>query len=225
MMNVCYNCGEYRPDKTIDPAGPYAMCPRCGFKHPFLRPPLLVVGGASGTGKSTVCRALPGTIGEVVLLEGDILWRPEFNKPEEQYREFFETWLRLCKSIAHSGRPVVIFNAGMGVPENLEGRVERRYFSEVYYLAPVCEDDVLTHRLRGRPRWRKSGTPEFVEQQVTFNRWFKKQGRQPEPAIDLIDTTDASVEETAEQVAYWIRGKAGCTCHGHASDPRITGVP
>ena len=67
---------------------------------------------------------------EVVLLEGDILWRPEFNRPEEKYRDLFETWLRMCKSISQSGRPVVMFTAGIGVPENVEGCVERRYFSE-----------------------------------------------------------------------------------------------
>ncbi len=27
MMNVCFQCGLYRADKMIDPAGPYAICP------------------------------------------------------------------------------------------------------------------------------------------------------------------------------------------------------
>lgn len=207
MMNVCSNCGEYRADKIIDPGGPYAICPVCEHKHPFLQLPLLIVGGASGTGKSTVCRALLGSMSEVVLLEGDLLWRPEFNKPEDKYRDFFETWLRLCKNISQSGRPVVIFNAGMGVPENVEGCVERRYFSDVHYLALVCEDEALAERLRGRSAWRKSGDPANVEEQVRFNRWFKEQGDQAELVIELLDTTGVSVREAAEQVALWIRGK------------------
>jgi len=217
MMNVCFNCGEYRADKTIDPSGPYAICPVCGYKHSFLQLPLLIVGGASGTGKSTVCRALLGRMSEVVLLEGDLLWRPEFNKPEEKYRDFFETWLRMCKSISQSGRPVVMFNAGMGVPENVEGCVERRYFSDVHYLALICEDEELAERLRSRPAWRKSSGQVNIEEQVRFNRWFREQGGQTEPAIELIDTTGASVEETAEQVALWIRGKIGHTCSRGAS--------
>lgn len=216
-MNVCFNCGAYRADKIIDPSGPYAICPVCEYKHLFLQLPLLTVGGASGTGKSAVCHALLGRMNEVLLLEGDILWRPEFNKPEDKYRDFFETWLRVCKNISQSGRPVVVFNAGIGVPENLEGCVERRYFSDVHYLALICEDEVLVERLRTRPAWRKSGGQAFVEEQVGFNRWFKEQGRQTEPVIELVDTTETSVEETAEQVALWIRRKIGGTCSGNAS--------
>lgn len=211
-MNVCINCGEYRADKIIDQSGPYAICPVCEHKHPFLQLPLLIVGGASGTGKSTVRHALLGRMNEVVLLEGDLLWRPEFNKPEDKYRDFFETWLRMCKSISQSGRPVVMFNAGMGVPENVEECVERRYFSEVHYLALICEDEALAERLRRRSAWRKSGDPANIEEQVKFNRWFKEQGSQTEPVIELKDTTEASVEEMADQVVMWIRAKIGCIC-------------
>jgi hypothetical protein len=35
------------------------------------------------------------------MLEADILWRPEFDQPEERCRGFFETWLRLGKNISH----------------------------------------------------------------------------------------------------------------------------
>ena len=94
MMNVCFNCGLYRADKVIDPEGPYAICPECGHKHPFRQLPLLIVAGASGVGKSTVCRRLMGRVPEVVVLEADILWRDAFNKPEDAYRDFFERWLR-----------------------------------------------------------------------------------------------------------------------------------
>ena len=46
MFNVCDNCGLYRADKIIDPAGPYAICPECGHKHTFRYLPLLIVAGA-----------------------------------------------------------------------------------------------------------------------------------------------------------------------------------
>ncbi len=154
-----------------------------------------------------MCRALLGRMSEVVLLEGDLLWRPEFNKPEDKYRDFFETWLRVCKNISQSGRPVVMFNAGMGVPENVEGCVERRYFSDVHYLALVCKNEVLAERLRSRPAWRQSSDQANLEEQVRFNRWFKEQGDQAGLVIELLDTTGVSVGEAAEQVALWIRGK------------------
>lgn len=64
-----------------------------------------------------MCQRLPGRLREVVLLEADILWRAEIDKPEDMYREFFQTWLRVCKNISQSGRPVVLLCAG-GIPEN-----------------------------------------------------------------------------------------------------------
>ena len=115
MMNVCFQCGMYRADKIIDPAGPYAICPECGYKHKFRQSPLLIVSGASGAGKSTVCQNLIGQVTQAVLLDSDILWRPEFNTPETDYRDYFELWLRICKNIAQSGRPVVLFGAWAGV--------------------------------------------------------------------------------------------------------------
>jgi len=207
MMNVCFNCGLYRADKVIDPAGPHAICPECGYRHPFLRLPLLIVSGASGTGKSTVCHNLLGALQEAVLLDSDILWRSEFDKPESNYRDFFETWLRVCKNIAQSGRPVVLFGAGVGVPENMEPCVERRYFSVLHYLALICEDETLTERLQGRPGWRGSNTPAYIEEQLKFNRWFQVQGKETQPAIELVDTTRIPVSQTTQQVAAWISAR------------------
>ena len=126
MLNVCAQCGIYRADKKIDPDSPYAVCPECGFAHPFRYLPLLIVSGASGAGKSTVCRMLLDRLSEAVLLDVDILWRPEFNRPENHYRDFFETWLRLAKNIGQSGRPVVLFGVGLGVPDNMPPCVEYR---------------------------------------------------------------------------------------------------
>jgi len=207
MFNVCHNCGLYRADKTIDPSGPYAICPECGHKHPFRQMPLLIVSGASGAGKSSVCQALLGKLEDVILLDSDILWRPEFNTPEDNYRDFIETWLRMAKNISQSGRPVVLFGAGMGVPDNIEPCVERRYFSEVHYLALVCDDEVLARRLKARPAWRGSGDSAYIDTHVQFNGWFKG-GQNGDPPISLIDTTDVSLEITVEQVKTWIREKA-----------------
>ncbi len=206
MINICHQCGIYRADKEIDPSGPYAICPECGFKHPFLQLPLLIVSGASGSGKTTICQNLLERAAQAVLLDSDILWRPEFNSPETKYRDFFETWLRVCKNISQSGRPVVLFGAGAGVPENLESCIERRYFTEIDYLALVCSDGILSERLQNRPAWRGTRRPAFIEEQKRFNRWFKDYHQQP--VIELIDTTDEPMEKTAQQVLAWIEAKA-----------------
>ena len=204
MFNVCHNCGLYRSDKVIDPAGPFAICPECGHKHLFRMLPLLLVSGASGAGKSSVCQTLLGKMENAVLLDGDIIWRAEFNTPDDNYRDYFETWLRLAKNISQSGRPVVSFGAGMGVPANIEPCIERRYFSTIHYLALICDDEVLAQRLKARPAWRGSSEEAFVARQMQFNRWFKEKGNR---YASLIDTTSLTLETTAEQVQSWILEK------------------
>ena len=209
MLNTCYNCGAYRVDKLIVPEGPYAICPECGYRHPFLWLPLLMISGASGVGKSTVCRALAGRMSQIVPMDSDMLWRREFDTPENKYREYFEIWLRVCKNIAQSGRPVALFGAGMGVPENIEPCLERRYFSDVCYLALTCDPRVQTERLLRRPAWRKSADPDYLETHIRFNRWFRDNADKVTPRIDLLDTTETSLEETCQRVADWIRGRLG----------------
>jgi hypothetical protein len=78
------------------------------------------VGGASGAGKSAVCQALLGSRADVVLLDADILWQPAFNTPEDNYRAFFTSWLRLCLGIHQASRPVVLFGGGCAVSANIE---------------------------------------------------------------------------------------------------------
>lgn len=206
MLNVCAKCGIYRVDKTIDPKGPHAICPECGHRHHFRYLPLWVVSGASGSGKTSVCNHLTGRLEEVVLLDSDILWRESFNTPETNYRDFFETWLRMSKNINQSGRPVVLFGAGAGVPENLEKCSERRYFSTIHYLALICSDDALTERLKSRPAWRGSDQSGFIDNQKQFNHWFMNYNSSDlQPEIRLLDTTHISVEKTSQEIAAWIR--------------------
>ncbi len=203
MFNTCYECGLYRADKVIDPAGPLALCPECGFAHPFVKQPLFLVGGASGAGKSALCRSLTGVLDEVVILDADILWRPEFDTPEDNYRDLFETWLRLAKNIGQSGRPVLIFGGGFAVPGNVEPCIERRYFDDIHYLALVCDDDELAARLRQRPAERGSGGDAFIADHQAFNRWLKAYA--DEPPLRRVDTSELDEGRAGQEIAAWVR--------------------
>src|SRR5438445_3247217 len=83
MFNVCPNCGAYSVEKSIDPTGPFAVCPYCHYAHPFLQQPLFIITGASGTGKTTVCFALVSILTECVVMECDILWGVVPATPED----------------------------------------------------------------------------------------------------------------------------------------------
>lgn len=224
MFNVCAHCGLYSVDKLVarptrvadepesrdhvnlqdEKLAAVATCKHCGHAHTFLRLPLLLIGGASATGKSAILQELAGCFSAAVLLEADLLWLQEFEKPPAGHRRFFETWLRLAKNIGQSRRPVTLFGAGLAVPENIEHCEERRYFSDTHYLALVCDENELQHRLRARPAWRKSGQPEQLQEQLDFNRWLQNEGPLQTPGVTLLDTTDTTVEDSARAVKDWI---------------------
>lgn len=209
MMNCCSRCGAYRADKIIDPSGPYAICPECSHRHPFRQLPLLAIGGPSAAGKTTIGELLIGKLHGVILLEGDLLWSAAFDNPKDNYRDFYETWLRLAKNISQSGTPVAILNAGIVAPGNVEPCVERRYFSTIHYCAIVCDDEVLAERLRERPSWRKSADQAFIEGNIGFNRWLKANAERSSPRIHLIDTTQTTPQAAASQVESWITERMG----------------
>lgn len=184
------------------------VCSACGERRRGLRKlPLLLVGGPAGAGKSTACALLLGELTEAVLIEADLLWRKEFNTPEDGYNSYVRLWLRLAAHISQSGKPVVLFGAGFAVPHGVEDLPERALFSVVHYLGLTCGDEVLTARLRARPTWRNT-TDELVGEHVKFNHWLKENAPKTSPAVTLIDTTDDSPEETAARVAAWIRARA-----------------
>ena len=204
MFNVCPKCGEESADKIIDPEGAYAVCPDCNYRHKFLRLPLFVLTGASGVGKTTTCLALAARANDLVAMESDILWRDEFNQPETNYRNYREMWLRVCKNISQAGKPVIL--CGAALPAQFEQCVERRYFSDIYYLALVCDDEVLASHLRNRPPWRTTAADEQIKEQVAFNRWLKDNARSTRPPMSLLDITELTVDQTVEGVMRWVSG-------------------
>ena len=202
MFNVCPNCGEYRADKSIVAEGAYAVCPICEYRQKFAQLPLFVLTGASGVGKTTLCLALAADVKDFVIMESDILWRDEFNQPATDYRNYRETWLRVCKNISQAGKPVVL--CGAGVPAQFEQCIERRYFSSVHYLALICEDEILTSRLRNRPAWRDSFKDEYIKGHIAFNRWLKNNAQKTEPPMSLLDVSAVTVTESVAGVKQWL---------------------
>ena len=197
MFNVCPGCGEYRPNREVRAQDEVAIC-ECGDVQPFRPRPLFIVGGASGTGKSTVLVRIARRELPVLPLDGDILWCDAFG---ERVNEHAELWLRMAKNIGMAGKPVMLFSGGLVVPENVEGCVERRYFSEVHRLALVCAEDVLTARLRARPAWRGASRPEVLAAQLDFNRALMRIAERER--IELVDTTSISIEEAADRILAW----------------------
>lgn len=200
MFNVCPGCGEYNDARQILPGG-IARCNTCGHDHSYVKLPLFVVTGASGTGKTSALLRLHSRLPECVCLESDILWRDEFNK-DGDYREYRNLWLRVAKNISQSYRPVVLF--GSTLPGQFEECNESRYFSAIHYLAFTCTKNELIKRLQARPGWRKSGSDEVIERMLTFNQWFRDNAY-IHPGMKVVDTTRMKLDESAAATEDWVR--------------------
>lgn len=219
MFNVCPSCGLYSVQKEVRPgAGTQAeaICPFCGYAHLFLRLPLFVITGASGTGKSAVALRQARHDSRCIHLESDILWRPEFNRPEEDYQDYRNLWLRVAKNIGQAGRPVALY--GSAVPSQFEHCPERRYFSQIHYLALVCDGPVLADRLSARPAWRASASDSFIAGMLDFNRWLIDNADHLQPPVSLLDTTRVAVDVTATSVRDWIAAAEPDLSSGDCSD-------
>lgn len=204
MFRFCPACGDDRRDKDVARDEPAVVCPACGHAEPFRRLPLLLVGGASGVGKSTIRRELLGRVADAVLLDADAMWEPAFGAIVDEF-DYNEFALRRCKQVAQNGRPPVLFGAETGVPAVVESSVERRYFSETRYLALVATDEVLADRLRARPNWPDAEDGwTAVDDQVGLNRCSRRLGGDPESPVETLDVAGRSVGAMAGAVEGWI---------------------
>ncbi len=199
MFNVCPNCGMYQVDKkvTIEKSKTVAICSHCQNAHPFQKRPLLFLTGASGAGKSTIGLRIQQNCKDVVVLENDIL---PFDKMPVS-----ELALRIAKNIHQNGKSVL--QVGCNIPEHVEKSLEKRYFDGLHYLALVCDSRLLVERLKARPKWRGCDTESYWKPQVEFNEWFKKFHDKVTPKIDLIDTTNLTIDQTEQYVKNWIQDK------------------
>jgi hypothetical protein len=203
LFDICPQCGMLSASKAVDSTSPFLICPFCSYHIPFLQLPLFIITGASSAGKSSACLNLPGKLPECIILDSDLLWRPEFATPTDNYRSYRSLWLTIALNIHQSGRPIALF--GSAVPEQFETLPHRRYFSAIHYLALVCNDVVLTHRIKNRPAWRRSGDETTIQTMLNFNAWLKEHAATTQPAMTLLDTSSSSIEETTAAIAQWIR--------------------
>lgn len=200
MHNFCRNCGKHRPDRIISENGKYMICPNCNEKLPLNLMPLFIITGASGVGKSTLSIDLASNSNDCIVMESDILWMDIFNTPEDNYRAYKELWLRMCKNISYGGKPVVL--CGCTSPEDYERCVERRYFSEIHYIACVCDDSELERRLRSG---RNVSDENWIKSSLSFNKWLKDNAENTEPKMTLLDTSTITVKEASDFVDKWIK--------------------
>jgi hypothetical protein len=74
-------------------------------------------------------------------------------------------------------------------------------FSNIYYIAIVCDDEVLEQRMRiGRGVIDEN----WVKSSLEFNRWLKENANKTEPEMTLLDNSALTPEEAARIADQWI---------------------
>lgn len=169
---------------------------------PTNKQPLFIITGASCVGKSTYCEQLFLKEKDYVVMESDLLWNDIYNTPGDDYCHYRRLWMRMCASISQIGKPVVL--CGCAIPKQFENQPERQYFTDIYYLAVVCDEETLEKRMR---EGRKVKDENWIKSSLDFNRWLKNNATLTSPQITLLDTTDLSSFEAAESVDLWIMEK------------------
>lgn len=169
-----------------------------------LSPSVLSSWSRGGTSKTTIARRLAGTFPDAVVLDQDVLWMPEMDTPEDNWRRFRSLWLRMAVNIAPNGHPLLLF--GSADPDQYEHLPERRYVSLIHTLALVCNDDELRRRLTSRPEWRGSGREDCIDSMLRFNRSLRSLPERQPQCVALLDTTHERPDVSADRVATWARG-------------------
>ena len=151
MPFTCNACGAGRDLTQIPAYGTVLHCPQCGEERPFVRPPLLMVTGTPGSGKSTICARLAGRIPGAVLLDADVFTDQMISvvPPNEDYPAFWRSLARVAHEISQNNLSVVFFS-GM-LPQQLLANTDViDYFESISFLCLGCDADVLRTRFMGR---------------------------------------------------------------------------
>ncbi len=151
-------------------AGDVLRCPHCEHERPFVRPPLLVVVGPIGVGKSTLCSRLAGTLPGAVLVDADIFGAHHVKVVggEPDYTAFWRWMIEVAHEIAQNSVVVTYFSVML--PEQILANVNAlEYFDGVHFLYLKAPDHVLRERLT-----RQAGT---VASPAAIDTYLDKQAK------------------------------------------------
>jgi broad-specificity NMP kinase len=195
---TCEVCGDRSWPDLIPAFGDVLRCPHCAAERPFVRPPLLVVTGTAGIGKSTICARLAGTIPGAVVLDADVLAEDLISvvPPNQDYRAFWRSMMRLAHELAQNNVVVAYFSTML--PEQVLANSDvLSYFDSVHFLCLTCPPDVLRERLA-----RRGGTNAAT---ARIEVWLDFDGALVAAASDLPTVTVVDAGRTLDEVAHDVR--------------------
>jgi hypothetical protein len=211
VPSTCEACG-HRSD-SIPAHDNVLRCPQCGSERPFVRKPLLIVTGAAGTGKSTICARLAGTIPHAVLLDLDVFVDEIASaaSPDPDYGAFWRLMMRMAHELSENDLVVVYFSVML--PEQvLLNSDALRYFDGVEFLCLTCSPELLLTRLNTRGGW-GAATADELSARVEFWQDFDLAliaAAGDIPTATVLDSGGA-VDRVTSDVLHWIEDRLPST--------------
>jgi broad-specificity NMP kinase len=198
---TCEVCGRSVFPDLLPAVGDVLRCPHCANERPFVRPPLLVVTGAAGIGKSTLCAQLAGTIPGAVLLDADVFAADLVSvvPPNQDYPAFWRSMMRLAHELAQNDVVVVYFSTML--PEQVLVNTDvLTYFESAHFLCLTCPPAVLRSRLAGRAG--SGAVAARIERWAEFNSALVATAGEI-PTVTIVDAGQTT-DQVTQEVRHWI---------------------
>lgn len=195
MIGICPKCGNYEWDKEVSAEREEQACPKCGHVWKFRSLPVFILTGCSGVGKTTTAQELLQRDTDYIVMDGDI-----FGCLGEDYQLRAEQLLNFTKNIMQGGKPLLWTMAG--ALEKLRQTYNSRYIREFYFLALVCDRDVLEKHMR---EGRKITQEAWIQASIEHNRYLASHDQIEGIHYDSYDITGKTAAEAADYVDAWIR--------------------
>lgn len=206
MIGICPKCGNYEWDKLISEDKNRITCPKCRHEWGFKAMPLFILTGCSGVGKTTTAQELQQRDINFIVMDSDYLFNLMPHETEEDYKNLSEQIMSLSRNIMQGGKPLLWTKAG--ALEYFEDAYNRRFFTNIHYLALVCDSKDLEMRMR---EGRGIASDDWIQGSIDYNRWFMENGiledGKTRQQIETFNITAKSVSEVADYVIEWVNGK------------------
>ncbi len=200
MVAQCVKCGNYEWNKIVEDNR--ITCPNCGYSWKFNKLPLFILTGCSGVGKTTTAHEFMLSTGDIVVLEADFFFNIMPHETQEDYLQQIEMLEDLSKNIMHAGKPVLWAMAGN--LDKLNKVYNRQFYSDIFCLALVCEEETLRRRMM---QGRGISDEEWIQSSIQYNNYFKTHTVIYDMPFDVCDTEGKKTGEIVEEVKKWVKEK------------------